>query len=490
MTSARIQRGTVIDGFEVGELIHQGGMSTLREVTRPGLDLPLLMKVPKTREGMDSAAIVSFEMEQMILPRVSGVHVPRFVANGDFTAQPYVVMERIPGRTLLACLERLPLPYDEVARIGNRVATAIHDLHGQQVVHLDVKPSNILFRPSGEAVLVDFGLSHHDQLPDLMEEQFRIPYGTGPYMAPEQILGNRRDPRSDLFSLGVLLYFFSTGIRPFGDPKGKRQLNRRLWRDPVPPRKLRDDYPPWLQEVVLRCLEVDPVRRHPTAAQLAFDLTHPAEVKLTARSEKRRQDPWRTALKRRFREREDRPALKSTVATQISAAPIVAVALDLAEGSEALSDALRVTLRRILETLPEARIVCLTVLKYPRIALDQTLDEEGRNKHLVRLIELKHWAQPLSMSQERISCQVLEGTDVPAALLDYARANPVDHIVLGARTNSLKRNILGSVSGEVAAQAPCTVTVVRPPRAAALADDGDAAGAPPAPDAPAAAPVR
>ena len=188
-------------------------------------------------------------------------------------------------------------------------------------------------------------------------------------------------------------------------------------------------------------------------------------------------------LKRRFRDHEARPALKLALETQISTAPIVAVALDLAEGSEALSEALRVTLRRILETLPGARVVCLNVLKHHRIALDQTLDEEGRNKHLMRLIELKHWAQPLSMSAERISCQVLEGTDVPGAILDYARANPVDHIVLGARTNSLKRNILGSVSGEVAAQAPCTVTVVRPPRAAAGADDGDAAAVSPSPTA-------
>ena len=104
----------------------------------------------------------------------------------------------------------------------------------------------------------------------------------------------------------------------------------------------------------------------------------------------------------------------------------------------------------------------------------------------MRLIELKHWAQPLSMSAERISCQVLGGTDVAAAILEYARVNPVDHIVLGARTNSLKRNILGSVSGEVAAQAPCTVTVVRPPRAGAGSDDGDAVAVSP----PTADPVR
>ena len=171
-------------------------------------------------------------------------------------------MERIAGQTLLRRLDDLPLPYAEVAAIGAKVATALDDLHRQHVVHLDVKPSNIVMREStGDAALVDFGLAHHDQLPDLMGEEFRVPYGTAPYMAPEQILGDRRDARSDLFALGVLLYFFSTGVRPFGDPKGKRRLHRRLWRDPVPPRKRRADFPPWLQEIILRCLEVDPAQR-------------------------------------------------------------------------------------------------------------------------------------------------------------------------------------------------------------------------------------
>jgi nucleotide-binding universal stress UspA family protein len=424
---------------------------------------------------MDPAAIVSFEMEQMILPRLSGPHVPRFVANGDFTAQPSIVMERVPGKTLLSRLERLPLPYDEVAAIGAKVATALHDLHRQHVVHLDVKPSNILFRPAGEAVLVDYGLSHHTQLPDLMQEQFRLPYGTGPYMSPEQILGNRRDPRSDFFSLGVLLYFFSTGVRPFADPKSRRGLQKRLWRDPQPPRRLRPDYPPWLQEIVLRCLEVDAGRRPPTGAQLAFDLTHEAQAKLTARSEKLRRDPWRIALRRRFREQPAAPGRRVDVATQISRAPMVAVAVDLAESSEPLFEAIRTTLRRVLETVPDARVACLNVLKHHRIALDQTLDEEGRNKHLLRLVQLRHWAQPLGLDEDRITFQVLEAKDVAEALLDYARTNHVEHVVLGARTNSLKRDLLGSVSGEVAAQAPCTVTVVRPPRAARAAAAGDPA---------------
>ncbi len=108
-------------------------------------------------------------------------------------------------------------------------------------MHLDVKPSNIMFRPTGEAVLIDYGLAHHRALPDLMQEEFRLPYGTAPYMAPEQVLGIRSDQRSDLFALGALMYFFATGTRPFGDPQKLKGLKRRLWKDPVPPRKLNPD---------------------------------------------------------------------------------------------------------------------------------------------------------------------------------------------------------------------------------------------------------
>lgn len=465
MARGRLDTGSVLDGFTIGPLIHAGGMATLWEVTRHPDDGPMLMKVPKLSEGEDPATIVSFEMEQMILPRLSGRHVPRFVAKGDFAVQPYIVMERIPGPPLLPMLERLPLPPDDVASIGAGIAEALDELHRQHVVHLDVKPSNIMHRPSGEAVLIDFGLSRHDQLPDLMEEEFRLPYGTAPYMAPEQVLGVRTDPRSDLFALGVLMYFFATGERPFGDPPRLKGLKKRLWRDPVPPRKLRPDLPPWLQEVILRCLEVNPAWRHPTAAQLAFDLRNPAEVALTARAEKRRQDPLGTVLRRRFNEDYQLPMKREALAARIAAAPIIAVAIDLATPAGELAELLRTTVARVLETVPHARLACVNVLKESRIALDRTLDDDGNSKHIRRLVELKHWAMPLGLPDERVTYHVLESPDTAEAILDYLRANHVDHVVLGARAESTMRSLLGSVSGAIAAHAPCTVTVVRPRRA-------------------------
>jgi serine/threonine protein kinase len=454
--------GVIVDGFRLEELAHVGGMAVVWRVSRPGMTMPMLMKVPRIGEGTDPAAIVSFEMELMIMPRLSGPHAPKFVAAGDFAVQPYIVMEAIPGKTLLPRLDELPLPYAEVAEIGVKVAQALADLHRQHVVHLDVKPSNIMFRPTGEAVLLDYGLSHHDQLPDLMQEEFRLPFGTAPYMSPEQLRGIRNDPRSDLFALGVLLYFFSTGVRPFGESETLRGMRRRLWRDPVPPRRLRPDYPYWLQEIVLRCLEIEPGWRYPTAAQLAFDLTHQNEVKLTARSERLKRDPLTTVLRRRFNKELTRPREKPWLADQLASAPIIAVAIDLVEGSKSINDALRDTAERILATLPSARLACLNVLKQGRITIDFTLDEYGHNKQIDRLVALKHWAEPIKLDERRLTTHVLEAVDPATAILEFAQANHVDHILIGARQDSLLRTLLGSVSAKVAAEARCTVTVVRP----------------------------
>src|SRR3954447_18057770 len=476
MPKPLVKSGAEIDGYTIGECVHAGGMATLWTVTYPGINVPLLMKIPRVSEGEDPAAIVSFEMEQMILPRLAGAHVPGCFGSGDFDRQAYVVMERVPGKTLFDRINELPIPYDEARLIVGKIATALADLHRQNVIHHDIKPSSILFRPAGECVLIDFGLSHHNLLPDLLQEEFRLPYGTAPYMAPERLLGVRDDPRSDLFSLGVLLYFFTTGERPFGESETLRGMRRRLWRDPQPPRKLRPDYPPWLQEIVLRCLEIEPVWRHPTASQLAFDLAHPDQVKLTARSERLKRDPLATVWRRRFNGGMTQQRPKSDVAVQLASGPIVAVALDTEEGATPLNDCLRMTAAHLLATLPNARLACINVLKLNRISLDRTLDEQGNNKHIDRLVALRHWASPLQLDESRLTVHVLEATDPAAAILEFTGINQVDHIVIGARQNSMLRTLLGSVSAKVAAEAACTVTVVRPPRLATATPEEASSG--------------
>lgn len=450
----------VIGGFTLGPVVHRGGMAILREATHPDHAAPVLMKLPRLAEGEDPAAIVGFEMEQMILPRLTGPHVPRCLGVGH-APLPWIAMERIEGASLLPLLDELPRPAGEVAAIGAAVADALDSLHRQGCVHMDVKPSNILRRPDGSVVLVDFGLSHHAQLPDLMEEEFRLPYGTAPYMAPEQIMGIRGDPASDLFALGALMYFFVTDRRPFGDPQRLSGLKRRLWWDAPPPRALNPACPPWLQELLLRCLEVEPARRHRSAAQLAFELRHPEQVALTARAEKLARDPWTARLRRRFHP-DHQPKLARGVAISPQAeAPIIAVAVDLDATTGPLAEALRHMTRQVLAAMPGARVACLNVLRTNLLRPDSTLDEQGRNKHLDRLLALRHWSAPLKLPEERLTHHVLEATGVAGALLEHAQANRVDHIIMGARSDGLGRRVLGSVSAEVARDAPCSVTVVR-----------------------------
>jgi serine/threonine protein kinase len=461
MARSSLKTGDVIDGFVIGDLMHNGGMARLWSVTKAGIDFPLLMKVPLIGEGDDPAAIVSFEMEQMILPKLSGPHVPRFVANGDFATQPYIVMERIDGASLYPWLDTLPRTDADVATLGGKIADALDAIHRQSVVHLDLKPSNIMFRPTGEAVLIDYGLACHIHLPDLMAEEFRLPYGTAPYMAPEQVIGRRTDFRSDLFALGVLMYFFATGTRPFGDPQRLSGLRKRLWRDPWPPRALRPDMSPALQEVILRCLEVKPDWRYQTAAQIANDLRDLSQVKLTARSERLKRDPWTEVIRRRFNPEPLGVHKPAVVSGQYADAPIVLVAIDLDQITPELATALRLTTQRIVETSAQARIACLNIQRINRINLDTSLDEQGHNKHVARLVQLKGWAQPIGGAEGAITYHVVEAVDPADAILEFARANKVDHIVMGARQSSAIRSLIGSVAGEVAAHAPCTVTVVR-----------------------------
>ncbi len=462
----------MIDGFRLVERMHVGGMAHLWRVTRDDMSPTAILKAPIVQDGDDATAIVGFEMEQMILPLLGGPHAPKFIASGDFTRQPYIVMELIAGESLLARVEHAPLPVEEVVEIGIGVAHALADLHSQNVIHLDIKPSNIMRRPGGEFALIDFGLSRHDLLPDLLAEEFRLPLGTGPYLSPEQIRRDRGDPRSDLFSLGVVLYYLLTGVRPFGTPRSPRALAKRLWRDPEPPARYNPDCPPWLQEVILRCLEPGPDLRYPTAAQLALDLATPEQIRLTERADKRRADSWLTARRRWWLQKLAPMRHPRTIAARRASAPIVMAALDFSEAGAAFGDALRETVGRVMTTAPGARLACVNVIKTSRLRIDAAQDETGRHLHVRRLVEVRQWAAGLRLPAAQVTAHVLEAVDPAAALIDFARENHVDQIVIGAGA-AMRRTTIGPIAARIGAQAPCTVTLVRPPQPAAQGGDGE-----------------
>ena len=461
--------GDELDGFRVEEKIHVGGMGVVYRVrgeTDPGF--PLVMKVPRLGYGEPGETITTYEQEQLVMQALRGTHAPRFVAAGDLAVQPYIVLEFVEGRSLSEWVQRAPIPVEEVAQLGAALATAIHDLHVQEVIHLDVKPSNVIVRADGEAVLIDFGLAHHAHYPDLLAEELRRPVGSPPYISPEQVLGIRNDPRSDVFALGVVLYELATGELPFGSPTSFSGLRQRLHREPPPPRALNDAVPPWLQEVVLRCLEPDAERRYGSAAQVAFDLSHPDQVGLTERGRRVRRSGVATRIRKWVRAAGMEPERFARPSARLAQAPIVLAAVATTHLSEALFAAQLEAVRRLLVSDAQARLVCVTIIPPTPVAGAETAEEIATTQQIKHLVLLKHWAEPLQLGPERVSFHVLEGSDASKTLLDYARANQVGHIVIGGNPPDLPLKALwGTFATKVAAEAPCTVTLVRPPPGAA-----------------------
>jgi nucleotide-binding universal stress UspA family protein len=462
----RMAAGTMIDGFTVGELLQGGGMALIYHASRQDIEFPLVLKVPRFGHGAPGTSIVSHEIECRMLETLGGPHIPRFVAAGDLERLPYLAMEYVEGEALERWVERAPIPPVEVARLGQAVALAAHNLHVQEAIHLDLKPLNVIMRPNGTAVLIDFGLAHHAQFPDLLAEQFRRPIGSAPYIAPEQVFGVRCDPRSDIFAIGVILYELATGGLPFGMPSSIRGLRARCYRDPVPPRKLIPGLPSWLQEIILHCLEPDAGRRPGSAAQLAFDLAHPQQISITARGERLDRAGWRTRLAHWVRMAGYEPAPCPPPSTQVANAPIVLTAVPPGPGETAR--ALAVMTRRAASGECESRVVCVMVIK--RLPDWGTSDphQTSAREHLRHLVELRQWASALELPKERLTFHVLESNDAAEALLEFIHANQVDHVIIGGprvsetATGRVAHGKLGSVVNRVVSEAPCHVTIVRP----------------------------
>jgi eukaryotic-like serine/threonine-protein kinase len=482
---ALLDPGTEIDGFRIEGQIHSGGMAVIYRVSGPDVGFPIVMKVPRLGHGEPAESVVSFEVEQLVLAAVKGPHVPRFVAAGDLARQPYLVMEHVQGTSLAEWSDRAPVEPAEIARLGAALGTALHDLHLQEAIHLDVKPSNVIIRPSGEAVLIDFGLARHGHYPDLLAEEIRSPIGSAPYISPEQVMGVRWDPRSDVFALGAVLYELATGRLPWGSPTSLTALRGRLWRDPIPPRAIVPAVPEWLQEVVLHCLEPDPEARYPSAAQAAFDLADPEQIGVGDRGRRLRRDGRWKVFRRYLRAVGLEPAEAPAPTRRLAGPSIVLVAIATQHADDAQLEALREAAKKIRASGGEQRLACITVIRPTPELGGATEDEAATSQRIKHLVTLRHWAEPLGLAPGRISFHVIESGDPADAILKFARLNQVDHIVIGAPPKDVALRgmlgtvssrvssdaapeplqlfrLLGTVSTKVAAEAPCTVTVVRP----------------------------
>lgn len=466
----RLEQGSELDGFRIGPLMHAGAMAHIYDVSyasRREAPFPMVMKVPLMRAGDGGENIVGFEIEHQILQVVQGPHVPRFVAAGDLSRVPYLVMERLSGITLDTWMkhslgERKPIEVESIVKIGAQLAQAVHSLHRQNVCHLDLKPANVMITDEDRLVLLDFGLSCHSDYPDLLAEEFRKAVGSPAWMAPEQVVGMRGDPRSDVFAIGVMLYEMATGELPFGDPSTNGGLRQRLWMSPRPPRAWRADLPEWLQEIILRCLEPQASQRYPSAAHLMFDLRNPDQVNMTERGKRisGRGFWWHVRQWVRAAGMQYEPS--PLPSQRISEVPIVMVAMPHDDASDVTMYALRQATARSLGNRPGARLAVVTVVNTSITGSPENRSETWLQRQ--HLSSFRQWAEGLDLSGHQVSFHVLESGDVAHALLRYAEGNNVSLIIMGAATHGLSmQRFVATVPVKVAMHAPCTVILVKEP---------------------------
>ncbi len=269
--------GTTFAGqFRVEAFLGRGGMGSVYRVSdvQTGRELALKLLLPSVTESPE--AVERFKREVTMLGRIEHSAVPKVFGWGCAEGQYYFTSEFVDGKDLrqLSTARGAWSPEDAAACIAT-VADALEAAHQLGIVHRDVKPHNIMVARDGSVHLVDFGLARGVGLDMRTITSTGVVVGTPEYMAPEQLDTHRVDFRSDIYSLGVVLFELVTGRPPFvGDTPLAVAWQHRSAVPPAP-RSLKPDVPAWIERVVLRCLEKDPARRYSSAKELGEELRKP-----------------------------------------------------------------------------------------------------------------------------------------------------------------------------------------------------------------------
>jgi len=262
-----VPHSVVPERYELLGTLGQGAMGVVYKARDRELDRVVAIKTIEPQAGADVDAIAArLSREAMTAARLSHPGIVTVYDVGRHANTPYVVMEYFTGRTLTELLEDGPLAPERAVHVALQVCRALAYAHAQGVVHRDVKSSNIMLDATGHAKLADFGVAH---VVDKPAHETGMMLGTPAYMAPEHAAGGAADARSDLFSLGVVLYEVLTGVRPFPGEDVAKVLHEVVHVDPVPPREKNFAVPPALDAVVRRAMSKDPADRYAHATAFA-----------------------------------------------------------------------------------------------------------------------------------------------------------------------------------------------------------------------------
>jgi serine/threonine-protein kinase len=251
--------------------IGSGGMAVVYKAVQEPLGRTVAIKALKPSIAMDSGFAKRFEREAHFMASLQHeniLHVHDFVKD---RGTMFIVMEYVQGIDLYDLLEITPrLPVDVAAIITLQVARALDYAHFRGIIHRDIKPANVMISHQGEVKLMDFGIARDDRLTDLTETGTGL--GTPSYMSPEQILGDKLDFRSDIFSVGIVLYQMVTGRKPFVEDDARTVMQKIRLDRYTSPRKINPAVPRTLEHIMGRCMEKLPANRYPTTQALIDDL--------------------------------------------------------------------------------------------------------------------------------------------------------------------------------------------------------------------------
>ena len=267
---------TLAGRYELGSLLGHGGMGVVRDATDRRLGRPVAVKILRADLAEQPTARRRFETEAHAAARLAHPNVVTVYDSGEQDGVPFLVMERLPGRTLADELADGPLPVERVREIAREVLAALTAAHAARIIHRDIKPGNVLLTEDGHVKVSDFGIAK--TVDDIDQTQTAELVATPGYLAPERLAGEPASERSDLYSVGVLLYEVLSGRRPFqGDtPFGVMRAIERG--DAEPLTSLMPELPAGIVAVVERAMSLDPSRRFDSATEMAAALEPPAAL--------------------------------------------------------------------------------------------------------------------------------------------------------------------------------------------------------------------
>lgn len=255
--------------YQVQSEIGRGSMGVVYKALDPKIDRIIALKVLKQHHVTDSDMVKRFLREAKAAGRLSQSNIVMVYDVGQDHGTVYIAMELVEGEGLDRIIKKGPLHPDQAIDIIRQVAVALDYAHKQQIVHRDIKPSNIIMTPEGEIKITDFGIARIVDAPGSEQTQVGSILGTPSYMSPEQVRGQKVDGRSDLFSLGTILYEMITGEKPFKGSNFMSIFHSIATLELPHPSSHNANVPVELEKVISKALHKDPDNRFQTGAEFA-----------------------------------------------------------------------------------------------------------------------------------------------------------------------------------------------------------------------------